>query len=57
MLLEVLGVVQEDGREDVRHPQSVLDAQFRAEEHHGQHARQEDGDGRRVALEAPRRRT
>ena len=51
VLLEVLGVVEEDGREDVRHAQRVLDAQLRAEEDHGQDARQEDGDGRRVALE------
>ena len=51
MLLEVLRVVEEDGREHVRHPQGVLDAQLRAEEDHRQHARQEDGDGRRVALE------
>ena len=51
VLLEVLRVVEEDGREDVRHPQSIFDAQLRAEEDHGQDARQEDGDGRRVALE------
>ena len=53
VLLEVLRVVEEDGREHVRHAQRVLHRQLRAEEDHRQHARQEDGDGRRVALEVP----